>query len=216
MFEKQLQHVIALAALLCGVFVLADESCYVGRVFDISSAIWFYTALAVPVLHQVYVWLAWRSQLHHTFITRKWGDKGFIYYCIGFSILIGSRLLFIIVLAWANRGTLPMSKMIAWPLASGFFLLAVYLGYSVHRYFGHKRAYGIDHFDESFRKKPFVRKGIFRWSGNAMYTFGFLILWAPGLLFLSKAALLVAAFSHAYIWVHYYCTELPDIKRIYG
>jgi len=49
-----------------------------------------------------------------------------------------------------------------------------------------------------------------------MYIFGFFILWIPGLLLLSKAALLVALFNHIYIWVHYYFTELPDIKVIYG
>jgi hypothetical protein len=49
-----------------------------------------------------------------------------------------------------------------------------------------------------------------------MYTFGFLMLWVPGLLLLSQAALLAAAFNHAYIWVHYYATELPDIHYLYG
>ena len=38
----------------------------------------------------------------------------------------------------------------------------------------------------------------------------------PGLYASSQAALLAAAFNHAYIWVHYFCTELPDMKRIYG
>ena len=50
----------------------------------------------------------------------------------------------------------------------------------------------------------------------AMYTFGFLIIWVPGLVFYSKAALLAAGFNHIYIWVHYYTTELPDIRYIYG
>ena len=29
-------------------------------------------------------------------------------------------------------------------------------------------------------------------------------------------ALVVALFSHAYIWVHYFCTDRPDMKLIYG
>jgi len=32
----------------------------------------------------------------------------------------------------------------------------------------------------------------------------------------ATAALVLAAFCHAYIWVHYFCTEKPDMKRIYG
>ena len=32
----------------------------------------------------------------------------------------------------------------------------------------------------------------------------------------SLAALAAAAFNHLYIWVHFYFTELPDIRFIYG
>jgi hypothetical protein len=49
-----------------------------------------------------------------------------------------------------------------------------------------------------------------------MYTYGLLALWLPGLLEASAAALVAAALSHVYIWVHYTCTELPDMRRIYG
>ncbi len=37
-----------------------------------------------------------------------------------------------------------------------------------------------------------------------------------GVFFLLFAALISAAFQHAYIWVHYWCTELPDMRAIYG
>ena len=92
----------------------------------------------------------------------------------------------------------------------------IYLFYSVARYFGFRRALGIDHFDQSYRHKPLVSKGIYRISGNAMYVYGLLILWIPGLLTASSPALLVALFSHIYIWVHYYTLEKPDMIRIYG
>jgi hypothetical protein len=49
-----------------------------------------------------------------------------------------------------------------------------------------------------------------------MYTIGFLGLWAAALAFASWTALLLAAFNHAYIWVHYFATEKPDMARIYG
>ena len=79
------------------------------------------------------------------------------------------------------------------------------------------RAFGIDHFQpEKFKKEPFIKKGIFKYTSNGMYIYGFLMLWVPGLLLLSKAAILVAVFNHVYIWIHYYFTELPDIKIIYG
>ena len=40
--------------------------------------------------------------------------------------------------------------------------------------------------------------------------------WILGLVFLSQAALLAAMFNHLYIWVHYYSTEKPDMRLIYG
>ena len=49
-----------------------------------------------------------------------------------------------------------------------------------------------------------------------MYWFAFLTLWVIAVAGASWAGLVVAAFSHAYIWVHYFCTERPDMKLIYG
>ena len=61
-----------------------------------------------------------------------------------------------------------------------------------------------------------VKKGIFRYTSNGMYWFGFLLLWVPGFLFRSEGALLAALFNHLYIWVHFYFTEKPDMDLIYG
>ena len=127
-----------------------------------------------------------------------------------------SRLIFIILLSLSNRDSIALSPGFSYALSIVFTLLSGYLFYSVRTYFGFKRAFGIDHFDDSYRHLPFVREGIFKYTSNAMYTFGFLILWVPGLVFYSKAALLAAGFNHIYIWVHYYTTELPDIRYIYG
>ena len=93
---------------------------------------------------------------------------------------------------------------------------AAYLFYSVKRYFGFKRAFGIDHFDNGYRSMPFEHRGIFRFTRNGMYIYGFLLLWVPAFWWASLAALSVAVFNHLYIWVHYFATELPDIKRIYS
>jgi Phospholipid methyltransferase len=78
-----------------------------------------------------------------------------------------------------------------------------------------QRAFGADHFDPSVRSLPFVRRGIFRFTSNGMYVYGFLLLWVPALWWASAAALCVTLFNHLYIWVHYFATERPDIDRIY-
>ena len=73
-----------------------------------------------------------------------------------------------------------------------------------------------DQFRHKYREMPIVNQGAFRYSSNAMYTFAFFAFWAVALLAGSTAAIAVALFQHAYIWVHWYCTEEPDIRVIYG
>ena len=48
-----------------------------------------------------------------------------------------------------------------------------------------------------------------------MYLYAFMLFWAIAIGCNSSAALTVATFSHAYIWVHYYATEKPDMNVIY-
>lgn len=49
-----------------------------------------------------------------------------------------------------------------------------------------------------------------------MYVCAFLLFWALAVGFNSMAALVVTAFSHAYICVHFYATETPDMDFLYG
>jgi hypothetical protein len=216
MFEKQVQHYLLLAALLLGVYFLAQGDVLAGQLWGIPSQTWLWIAIAIPVLHQVTVAVLWRAELYHHKMTMWFGDKAFSVFRIIFAVLFIGRPITLILLAISNRGTLPLNPIFAYALALLLFLPFAYTMYSVFHYFGIDRAYGIDHFDPSYRHKPFVKQGIFKYTDNAMYKFGFLILWAIALVFLSRAALLVAAFSHLYIWIHFYFTELPDIKHIYG
>ena len=216
LFDKQIYHYTALILMVPGVYALADDAALSGQLLGVSTITWLWLSIAVPVLHQVYVWFVWRSQLKYSLISRIFGENGFIVYIIGFTVLFASRLMFIILLSLSNKDSIVLSPGFSYVLSIIFIALSGYLFYSVRTYFGFKRAYGIDHFDESYRHLPFVREGIFKYTSNAMYTFGFLILWVPGLIFFSKAALLAACFNHTYIWVHYYTTELPDIRLIYG
>ncbi len=220
MFDRQLQHLALLAALIAALMavitLIPGDSVMAGELWGISTPIWFAIAIATPILHQVYVWLIWRLELHHGWVSQTFGERGFGIYAAGFTVLFVARLISIILLAWSNRGTLGLNPNLAYVLALVLLVPAIYTFYSVKKYFGLKRAYGIDHFDSAYRDMPFVSEGMFRYSSNAMYFFGLLILWTPGLLFLSQAAILAALFNHIYIWVHYYCTELSDINRIYG
>lgn len=217
MFEKQMQHYLLLIGLLLGVYFLARDDVLAGQLWGISTRAWLWAAVAIPVLHQVAVALLWRAELYHQKMTERFGDQAFSVFKIIFSILFIGRPVALMLLGISNQGTLRLNPLLAYVLALLLFLPFAYTMYSVFHYFGIDRAYGEDHFKPAaYQELPFVRQGMFRYTDNAMYKFGFLILWAVALVFLSKAALLVAAFNHLYIWVHFYFTELPDIRRIYG
>lgn len=216
-FEKQWLHVLLLALLLAGLAAVHRlEAARSGRLWGVSTPAWFRLAVGIAVAHQVYVWLCWRTQLHASWLTRALGARGFPLYAAGFSVLGIARVLAVLALAVANRRTLPGDPRVLQVLALLALVPAVYLFYSVKRYFGFRRAFGIDHFDERYRSLPFVREGIFRYTRNGMYVYGFLILWAPALWFASLAALSVACFNHLYIWVHYFATERPDMEHVYA
>lgn len=216
-FEKQWLHASALVLLLSGLVALGGATpVRRGELWGIATPVWFWLSVAMAVAHQVYVWFCWRTQLHGSLLTRALGAKGFLLYAAGFSIFGVARVILVVALAISNRGTLPVAPAAAKLLALIALVPASYLIYSVKRYFGFGRAFGIDHFDARYRSLPFVRQGIFRFARNGMYVYGFLLLWVPGFWFASIAAIAVALFSHLYIWVHYFATERPDMTRIYG
>lgn len=216
-FEWQWLHALLLAILLAGAAPAARlEGMRFGELWGIATPVWFWCAVGFAVAHQVYVWFCWRIQLHGSWLTRGFGGSAFHLYAVGFSILGILRVAAVFLVAISNRGTLPGSGPAMKALAVAVLLPSVYLFYSVLRYFSARRAFGIDHFDETWRSKPFERRGIFRWTRNGMYAYGFFLLWAAALWWASCAALLAAAFNHFYIWVHYIATERPDMRRIYG
>jgi len=216
-FEKQLLHFILLTLLLFGLFELSElPGFWSGEVNGINTRAWFYFALANTVAHQVFVWFCWRTQLHADLLTRWLGKAAFPVYAGVFSVMIILRPVVITFLSISNRNTAPLNAAAATSTAVIMAIPLMYLAYSMKTYFGFKRAFGIDHFDDSCRSKSLVREGIFRFSGNSMYVFGFFALWIPALVFSSAAALSLALFSHLYIWVHYFTVEKPDMVRIYG
>ncbi|MEW6077201.1 MAG: methyltransferase [Thermodesulfobacteriota bacterium] len=215
--ERQWLHALLLGVLLAGAGLASGlDGVRTGHLWGVPTPVWFRLAIASAVAHQVYVWFCWRTQLHASLFTRVLGRAGFPVYAAGFAALGVARVVLVFCLASSNRDSLAVNFFVLRTFAVIAAIPAAYLAYSVMRYFGFRRAFGIDHFDADYRSLPFVRTGIFRLTRNGMYVYGFLLLWVPALWFASSAALVAALFSHLYIWVHYYSTELPDIKRIYG
>ncbi|UUV19194.1 phosphatidylethanolamine N-methyltransferase family protein [Fusobacteria bacterium ZRK30] len=216
-FKNQVWHLISIiiAVIVLQVIINCDEGIIGGSLFGVSTNRWFWIAILIPIIHQIYVFIVWRLELYTRIFTRKFGlKKAFKIYAAGFSILFVLRFITVIVLAFSNRKTLDINPIYMHIIAVVITPFVIYLFYSVKKYFTFERAFGIDHFDKGY-DVPYVKKGIFRYTNNGMYIFGLAILYLPGLLLLSKAAILVAFFNHVYIWVHYYTVELPDMRYIY-
>ena len=173
----------------------------------------FWSAIAIPVAHQVFVWMAWRLELQSAAVSNTIGFRGYVAI---FSLLFSGRFVSLIALAWLDRGSLMLPVLLQAILTTLFGLVGFYAMYSIKLYFGFTRAAGADHFDSRYRNIPLVREGIFRFTKNGMYLYSFLLFWAIAIGFNSTAAMTVTAFTHAYIWVHFYSTEKPDMDFIYS
>jgi len=199
-------HTVCLVFLLAVVWVIWT---YLGEPFPIA----FWIAVFFPIVHQVFVWVAWRLELISSATSKTIGFRGYI---AGFFLLFGGRFVSLFALAWMDRGSLHLPILPRVVVTGILTALGVYAMYSVMRFFGMARAAGADHFDARYRSMPFVKEGIFRFTSNGMYLYAFLLFWAIAVGFNSSAALTVAAFSHAYIWVHFYATEKPDMDFLYS
>ena len=176
------------------------------------SPVLFWIAVAPPIVHQMFVWITWRLRLQALSTPAVLAFP--VYLAIFFALFAG-RFVTLLTLAWVDRGSLQLPIIAQVILAALLTVPGVYALYSVVRYFGLGRAAGADHFDPRYRDMPLVRQGIFRFTSNGMYLYAFLLFWAIAFAFNSLAATIVAAYSHAYIWVHYYATEKPDMDYLY-
>ncbi len=177
----------------------------------ISALNWFIIAMLMAIIHQAYVWVCWRSELCWKTISKTIGFKA---YAIIFFILGLSRFS-AIVLCFVDYGSLYNPGWLAWTLALILFIPGAYTMYSVKKYFGFLRASGIDHFQPKYKDIPFERRGIFKWTPNAMYVFGIGIPFTFAVATGSLSMFVVAIYTYISGCLHYFCTEKEDIKIIY-
>lgn len=211
----QFQHAAAAVVLVAVARVLAapalDGSAWLG----VTDRAWFWSVVGVSLVHQAYVWVAWRAQLGWGVFTRAFGDCDLAVHGAVFAPLLVARVVAVAALALADPGTLVLPRWLAVALGVAVLVPSLYTLYSVARYFGFVRALGADHFRTSYRTGGLVDEGAFAWSPNAMYAYGLLALWSVALLAGSHAALVAALFQHAFVWAHYVATERPDAALVY-
>jgi len=211
-FKNQVWHVGGTMVLFYIGMQFSDLQNNTNTFIGISALSWFIIAMSIPLIHQVYVWICWRSELCWKSITSTIGFKGYV---ILFFILIISRLS-AIVLCFIDYGSLYKPNWFTWALAIIIFIPGIYTMYSVKKYFGFLRAAGADHFDPKYRDIPFEKKGIFKWTPNAMYVFAMGIPFGFAVATGSQSMLVVSIYAYISIWLHYFCTEKEDFKVIYG
>ncbi|NOH10228.1 MAG: hypothetical protein HND51_01130 [Chloroflexi bacterium] len=221
MMHKQGWHLLSLVVLLFAIWYGWEflPQAQAGVLWGVGTSFWFWLAIAVPVIHQIYAVIFWRGELHTNWLSKSLGSKerAFKFFRAGFFPMLAARPVSIILLSVANREQLSLG--LGWRIGIGIILFAgfAWMMYSVVHYFGMDTAAGRDHFyPEEYKGLALEKRGIYRYVDNAMYSVGFFILWFWGVIFASPAALLAAAFNHAYIWVHWFTVEKPDMQAIYG
>ncbi len=205
LWSGQNMHFLALITLLVLTWLIWTK-------IERPSPFLFWLAIGIPIVHQIFVWITWRLELKSNLISDSL--KPNIYLVIFFLLLLARPIVFLF-LAYADKETLGLGIVVRIVVSLIFLIPAIYTMYSIKKYFGFVRAAGGDHFDSKYRDMPLVKKGIFKYSSNSMYVFGFLMFWGIAIAFDSKATLLAAAFNHAYIWVHYFSVEKLNMKYLY-
>lgn len=213
--EGQPQHLMILILLTLGALSLLSNGPD-NRLLGLSAVGWAKLGIALAIIHQVVVALVFRLQLHRNLLTRLFGDRDMTIWAAIFLPLLAARPLTMIMTGWADDTPITGLRWLEIPVGAALLAVAAWGMQSTLVHFTLPRALGGDHFREEIRALPKVTGGVFDYTDNGMYGVVFLGLWGLALLFGSWNALVLALFQHAYIWVHMYTTEGPDMRRLYG
>jgi hypothetical protein len=215
-WHGQTQHLLFLMVLVPGALYLVSPHLDGGSFIGVTDRTWVVLLIATVVIQQVLGWLVFRLQICYSALSRWFGRADIIVWGVLFFPLLIGRVFFHIAVGMSDFGSLTAFRPLQIILGLALLAPVFYTLWSIKHYFGIERALGGDHFRANYREMPLVREGAFRFSSNAMYSFAFLLFWAIALLTGSWAALGLALFQHAYIWVHVYCTEDPDVHILFG
>ena len=129
-WHGQFVHAVGLALLLGVTWLAVDfRDSQNQTVAGIDVRGWFIIALLIPIAHQVFVWLAWRSELCFAGPSRVFLRHAFQIYQIIFFALFLSRPITLIMLAIADHDSLDLSIPFRCVLCTVLGLPALYTGY---------------------------------------------------------------------------------------
>ena len=214
MIEGQPQHALIAVLLVVGAWSLLRPS--EGTLLGLTATRWAVWSITLAFAHQILVAVVFRAQLHRNLMTRLFGKADMKVWAALFLPLLAARPLTVLAVGLADTRPIAPYDLPLMLLGLALLAPALWAMHSTFFYFTLPRALGGDHFREHFADMPLVERGAFRYTANAMYGVVFLGLWAIAFICNSWNAMVVALFQHAYIWVHMYCTEQPDMRWIYG
>lgn len=188
-----------------------------GRIWGHTSTEWVALSWIFAGIFQAWVAFFWRMELYGRWVTNKLGKAGFILHQAGYGALGLVRFALLIPICLSTKNTLPISPILLIAIIVVTTPPILWALYSATVHFGFKRAAGADHFFiRHYRESGFEKKGLYKYVPNVMYTVALFGLYHAGLFWFSALGLIVAASHHAFVWTHYFCTEKPDIREIYG
>jgi len=214
--EGQPQQVAIFALMALGSISLLRALPHAPVVLGQTSHGWALMSILLAGLHQLVVAIGFRLQLHRNLLSRWFGKRDMQVWAVIFIPLLVARPITIILVGWSDPVGITGWRVPEIALGVVLIGLAIWGMHSVLVYFTLPRALGGDHFRDEYAAMPMVDQGVFKYTSDGMYGIVFLGLWGIALLSGSWNALVVALFQHAFIWVHMYCTEAPDMRRIYG
>lgn len=216
LIEGQPQHLAIALLMALGATSLLHTSPDAPRLLGLTAKGWALTSITLAILHQIIVAFVFRMQLHRNLMTRLFQDRDMKIWGMIFMPLLIIRPITVLMTGWADATPITGFRTVETVIGAVLLVVAIWTMHSVIKHFTIPRALGGDHFRDRFAEMPLVNEGVFKYTSNAMYGVAFLGLWGIALLFGSWNALIVALFQQAYIWVHMYCTEAPDMARIYA
>ena len=121
-FKHQIWHLGGTIILFYIGAQLVDLKSNTSTFIGISALGWFMIAMSIPIIHQAYVWVCWRSELCWKTISKTIGFKA---YAIIFFILGLSRFS-AIVLCFVDYGSLYKPGILAWVISIILFIPGIY------------------------------------------------------------------------------------------
>lgn len=217
LFQYQGVHLFAFIAL--GGVLYATNAAFPDSqrlLWKLSCSEWIWISWIFAGIFQFWISFFWRFELYGGHVSRKMGPFGFQLYRAGYVVFGLLRFIPLVPIALTSPHTLNLPAWFSIPFLVVTIPLSLWGVYCAAVYFGITRASGIDHFDPAWSRHNLEKRGIYKYVPNVMYTVVLLAIYHPGVVWQSAPALIGGGVHHAFVWIHYFCTEKPDMQEIYG